>query len=78
MDLNPETVKLIAAAVAIGMGGFAPAIAIGVLVHGAVSAIGRNPEAQAPIQTSLVLGIAFAEGIAIFALVVALILLLVV
>ncbi len=53
-------------------------IGIGVLVGGAVQAMGRNPDFTPTIQTNMILGIAFAEAIAIYALVVALILLFVV
>jgi F-type H+-transporting ATPase subunit c len=58
----------------IAVGGIAPAIAIGLIGSKAVEAIGRNPEAAAKIQSNLILGFAFAEAIAIYALVVALIL----
>jgi len=58
----------------IALGGIAPAIAIGLIGSKAVEAIGRNPEAAAKIQNNLILGFAFAEAIAIYALVVALIL----
>jgi F-type H+-transporting ATPase subunit c len=58
----------------IAVGGIAPAIAIGFIGSKAVEAIGRNPEAASKIQTNLVLGFAFAEAIAIYSLVVALIL----
>lgn len=68
-----EAIKSIAAALAIGFGAFAPAIAIGYLAGKAMEAIGRNPEASQKIQTSMILAIAFAEAIAIYALVVALI-----
>jgi len=57
-----------------GLGSIGPAIAIGMLVAKALEAIGRNPEAAGKIQTNMILGIAFAEAIAIYALVVALIL----
>lgn len=55
------------------IGGIAPAIAIGWIVSNAMKSIGRNPEAASKIQTNLILGVAFAEAIAIYALVVALI-----
>ncbi|MFC1653465.1 ATP synthase F0 subunit C [Patescibacteria group bacterium] len=55
------------------IGGFAPAIAIGMIVSKAMEAIGRNPEAAGKIQTNLILGVAFAEAIAIYSLVVALV-----
>lgn len=48
---------------------------IGILVGNAVSGIARNPDASGNIQTNMILGIAFAEAIAIYALVVALIIL---
>jgi F-type H+-transporting ATPase subunit c len=55
------------------VGGMFPALAIGLIVSHAMQAIGRNPEAASKIQTNLILGVAFAEAIAIYSLVVALI-----
>ncbi|MFZ1721560.1 MAG: ATP synthase F0 subunit C [Microgenomates group bacterium] len=63
-----------AVAITMGLGSIGPAIAIGMLVSSGLNAIGRNPEAASKIQTNMILGIAFAEAIAIYALVVALIL----
>ena len=63
----------LAAAIAIGVGALGPGIGIGILAGKALEAIGRNPEAAPKIQTSMILAIAFAEAIAIYALVVALI-----
>lgn len=54
-------------------GAAAPAISIGWIGSKAMEAIGRNPEASAKIQTAMVLSVAFAEAIAIYSLVVALI-----
>ncbi len=65
--------KSIGAAIAIGLGAIGPGIGIGILAGKAMEAIGRNPEAEGKIRTSMILGIAFAEAIAIYALVVALI-----
>jgi ATP synthase F0 subunit c len=48
---------------------------IGILVGGAVQGMARNPDAGGAIQTNMILGIAFAEAVAIYALVVALIIL---
>jgi len=50
-----------------------PALAIGMIGSKAVDAIGRNPEAASKVQTMAILAIAFAEAIAIYALVIALI-----
>jgi F-type H+-transporting ATPase subunit c len=66
--------KEFAVAFAMGMGTIGPGIGIGLLVGKALEAIGRNPEAAGKIQTNMILGAAFAEAIAIYALVVALIL----
>jgi F-type H+-transporting ATPase subunit c len=63
--------KYIGAGIAIGIGGIGPALAIGLLTGRAMEALGRNPEAQSVIQTNMILGIAFAEAVAIYALVVA-------
>ncbi|GCE14309.1 ATP synthase F0 subunit C [Tengunoibacter tsumagoiensis] len=60
-----------AAAVAIGLGALGPAIAIGLLSAQAMAAIGRNPEAEPVLRTNMILAIVFAEAIAIYALVVA-------
>ncbi len=57
------------------IGAIGPGIGIGLLVNGALQGIARNPDASGDIQTNMILGIAFAEAIAIYALVVALIIL---
>ncbi len=64
----------LAVALAIGLGAIGPGLGIGMIGSKGLEAIGRNPEAAAKIQTNMVLGFAFAEAIAIYALVVALIL----
>ena len=61
----------IGAGLAIGLGAIGAGIGIGMLGAKAMEAIGRNPEAVGTIQTNMILGIAFAEAIAIYALVVA-------
>lgn len=68
-----EVAKLLAPGLTIALGGALPALAIGLMAAKAMEAIGRNPEAAPKIQTAMILAIAFAEAIAIYALVVALI-----
>ncbi len=63
----------IGAGLAIGLGAFGPGIGIGMLAAKAMESLGRNPDAAGPIQTNMILAIAFAEAIAIYALVVAII-----
>lgn len=74
--INPDLA--LAAALAIAIGSIGPAVGIGLIGSKASEAIGRNPDAASKIQTSMILAIAFAEAIAIYALVVALILIFVV
>lgn len=71
--LSDNGAKAMAAALAMAVGGIAPALAIGFLVGKAMEALGRNPEARAAIQTNMILGVAFAEAIGIYALLSALI-----
>lgn len=70
MDL--AAAKEIGAALAIGLGAIGPGIGIGLIGSKAMEAMGRNPEVTGTIQTNMILGIAFAESIAIFALVISL------
>ena len=61
----------LAVALAIGLGAIGPGIGVGILAGNALSAIGRNPEAEPLIRTNMFIGIAFAEAIAIYALLIA-------
>jgi F-type H+-transporting ATPase subunit c len=70
-----ESMVKIAAAIAIGAGALGPGLGIGLIGSKASEAIGRNPEAASKVQTGMILSIAFAEAVAIYALVVALIIL---
>lgn len=71
--MDAESIRFLATAGVMGLGTVGPAIAIGLLAAKGLEAIGRNPEAAGKIQTAMILSIAFAEAIAIYALVVALI-----
>jgi len=72
--MSTEAVKLLSVAIAISVGAIAPAVGIGMIGSKAVEALGRNPEAESAIRTTMILALAFAEAVAIYALVVALIL----
>ncbi len=72
--MEVEAVKLLAAGLAMGLGALGPGIGIGILGYGAVQAVARNPEARGPIFTNLLFSIALAEAVAIYALVVAIVL----
>ncbi len=59
----------VGAGLAVGLGMIGPGIGIGLVVLGALTAMGRNPEVGNDIRTNMILGIVFAESIAIYALV---------
>jgi len=64
----------LAAGIAIGIGAIGPGIGIGFVGRGAMESIGRNPEAAGSIQTNMILGMALAEAVAIYALIIAFVL----
>jgi F-type H+-transporting ATPase subunit c len=66
---------VIAAALAIGLGSVGTGIGQGIAVSKAMEGIARQPEALGPIQTNMIIGLAFIESLCIYALVVSLILL---
>lgn len=68
--LEHISVVALAKAIAIGLGAVGPAIGIGLIGSKAMEAIGRNPEASGKVFVPMLLGMAFAEAIAIYALVV--------
>jgi len=57
-----------------GIGSIGPALAIGMIGAAALIGMARNPENSDKIQIAMIIAIAFAEAIAIYALVIALIL----
>ncbi len=68
--MDPIAAKTLGMALAVGLGVIGPGIGLGILVSKALEAIGRNPEASSSITTTMFIGIAFTEALAIFALVV--------
>jgi len=72
-SMNTDAIRLLASAFAIAVGAIGPALGIGMIGSKAMEALGRNPEARGAIFVPLILSLAFAEAIAIYALVVGLI-----
>ena len=68
-----DAAKALVAALAIGLGAIGPGIGIGMAVRGAMEALGRNPEAAGDIRTTMIIGAALAEAVAIYAFVIAII-----
>jgi len=68
---NAGVYTMLAKALAIGVGSIGPGLGIGFIGAKAMEAIGRNPEAAGKILVPMLLAAAFAEAIAIYALVIA-------
>ena len=72
--MNEEMIRMLAKGFAIAIGGIAPAVAVGRIASKAMESIGRNPDSTDKLFVRMLLGMAFAEAIAIYALVIAFIL----
>ncbi len=70
-----KAARVFGAGIAIGFGAIGPGIGIGLAVRGALEALGRNPEAEGAIRTTMIIGAALSEAVAIYAFVVAIIIL---
>ena len=66
-----EELTPLAKAIVMAVGAIGPAIGIGMIGSKAMESIGRNPEAAGKILVPMLLACAFAEAIAIYALVIA-------
>ena len=72
--MDVEAAKELGAAIAIGLGPIGPGVGIGLIGSKAMEAMCRHPEVAGTVQTNMILAIAFAESMGIFALVIALLL----
>ncbi len=69
-----QAMRFIGAGLAM-FGAIGAGVGVGLAAMGGVQAMGRNPDAASTIQINMILGIVFAEAIAIYAMAVALIVL---
>ena len=67
--------SLFVAGIAIAFGTLGTGLGMGNGLNGATNAVGRNPEAQGKILLTMMVGLAMIESLAIYALVIALIVL---
>jgi len=65
--------SVIAAAIVMGLGTLGPGLGMGQATSGALGAVGRNPDAHGKIMLTMLVGLAMIESIAIYALVIALV-----
>jgi F-type H+-transporting ATPase subunit c len=69
--MDAETIATLTKGITMAVGGGFPALGIGLIGFKAMEAIGRNPDAAGKLFVPMLLGMAFAEAIAIYSLVVA-------
>ncbi|MFH0914588.1 MAG: ATP synthase F0 subunit C [Chloroflexota bacterium] len=72
--MTPEVMKMLAIGLIGGLGLWGPALGIGLIGFSAMQSLGRNPEASGPIMTNMILVTAFCEAIGIYALIIAIML----
>lgn len=78
MAFDPASAGSLAAGIAMGFATIGPGIGIGYLTGHACEAVARQPEASGDIRTVFIIGMALTEALALYAFVIAIILLFVV
>ena len=66
-------ISIFSAAMVMAAGTMTTSLSMGPGLNGAVNAVGRNPEEQGKILTTMMVGLAMIESLAIYALVIALV-----
>ena len=72
--MEPQAAALLAMGIAVGLGVIGPGIGMGAAVSAAIDATARQPEAEGKVRTLMFIGLAFIEALALYALVIAFIL----
>ena len=72
--MEPEVMKMLAIGIGVGLGMLGPALGLGLIGFSALQSLGRNPEARGPIFTNMILVAGLTEAIAIYVLIIAIIL----
>ncbi len=72
--MDAKSAKLLAAGISMGVGSIGPALGLGMLISKALESIARQPEVSGEIRTNMFIGIGVTEAVALYAFVIALIL----
>ncbi len=72
--MDPEAAKLLGAGLAMGLGAIGPGIGLGLIGNAMLTGVARNPEAQGRMFTNMILMAGLTEAVAIYALVIAVLL----
>lgn len=73
--MENQAAALLAMGLAVGLGAVGPGIGMGLAVKSAIESTARQPESAGPVRTLMFIGLAFMEALALYALVIAFILL---
>jgi F-type H+-transporting ATPase subunit c len=76
--MTPEVLKMLAVGMVGSVGLLGPALALGLIGYAALTGIARNPEARGPIFSNMILVAGLAEAVGIYALIIAIFLMLIV
>jgi F-type H+-transporting ATPase subunit c len=76
--MTADVMKMLAVGMVGGLGLLGPALALGLIGFSALTGIARNPEARGPIFTNMILVAGLTEAIGVYALIIAIFLLLLV
>jgi len=68
--MTDQGLRLLATGLAVGLGAIGPGIGAGIIFGNMLSAVGRNPEAEGTLRTTMFIGFALTESLFIFALVI--------
>lgn len=72
--MEPATAAKLAAGFGIGIATLGPGLAIGYMTARTADAIARQPEASGEIRTAMIIGVALAEALCLYAFVIAILL----
>ena len=72
--MDAESAKLLAAGISMGVGAIGPGVGLGMLISKALESIARQPQVSGEIRTNMFIGIGVTEAVALYAFVIALIL----
>ena len=72
--MNDAAAKLLGAGLAMGLGAIGPGVGLGIMIGKVLEAIARQPEVSGDVRTNMFIGIGVTEAVALYAFVVALIL----
>ncbi|MHB1343279.1 MAG: ATP synthase F0 subunit C [Thermoleophilia bacterium] len=72
--MDAETAAKLAAGLGMGLATLGPGIGIGYMTGRTADAIARQPEASGDIRTAMIIGVALAEALALYAFVIAILL----